>query len=76
MGLRCAAVLLRHVLCCSEEVCCAARKAASRRGAGAGLVRGWAHRRVVPDEVDRLEELLVEDALEEVLLVRVRARVS
>ena len=36
-------------------------------------MRGWcgagAHRRVVPDEVDRLEELLVEDALEEVLLL-------
>ena len=45
-------------------------------GAGAGLVRGWAHRRVVPDEVDRREELRVEDALEEVLLVRVRAGVS
>eukprot|EP00964_Phaeocystis_antarctica_P063139 scaffold37877_cov60-Phaeocystis_antarctica.AAC.3 len=40
VGLRCA-VLLRQVLCCLEEVCCAARKAASRRGAGAGLVRGW-----------------------------------
>ena len=35
---------------------------------GVGLVRGGAHGRVVPDEIDRLEELLVEHALEEVLL--------
>ena len=66
-------VLLRGgVLCCSEG----REQARGWCGAGAGLVRGWAHRRVVPDEVDRREELLVEDALEEVLLVRVGVGVS